>query len=145
MENENNKETPKPGWLTANKGFYRNYKYERERLKNNMTIAESKLWEYLKSKKLGVKFRRQHIIENYIPDFVSLTVKLIIEVDGGIHLKHKEKDKARTKWLEFLGYSVIRFTNEEIENDIEEVVTKIKFKIKQLTPPSLPKGEEKEQ
>ncbi len=134
----------KPRWLTANKEFYRNFKYERERLKENMTSAETKLWEHLKNKKLGVKFRRQHVIENYIPDFVALSIKLIIEVDGGIHIKLKKEDKARTKWLNFIGYSVIRFKNEEIENNIQEVLASIKKEIEKLTPPSLHKGEEQE-
>lgn len=142
MEEDNNYK--KPRWLTANKEFYKNYKNVREKLKENMTLAEVKLWEHLKNKKLGVKFRRQHVIENYIPDFVALTIKLIIEVDGGIHLKLKKKDEARTEWLEYLGYSVIRFKNEEVENDIEKVVKIIKKRIEQLTPPGHSEEEELE-
>ncbi len=69
---DDNDKYKKPRWLTANKQFYRKFKYERERLKNNMTSAELILWEYLRNKKLGVKFRRQHIIDFYIPDFVAL-------------------------------------------------------------------------
>ena len=107
-----------------------------------MTPAELILWDHLKNKKLGVKFRRQHIIENYIPDFVALSIKLIIEVDGGIHIKRKNEDAARTKWLNFIGYSVIRFKNEEVENEIESVLDRIKVEIGLLTPPGLPKGEE---
>jgi very-short-patch-repair endonuclease len=112
---EENGNYRKPRWLTANKEFYRNFKYERERLKTNMTPAEIILWEHLKNKKLGVKFRRQHIIENYIPDFVALSIKLIIEVDGGIHIKRKNEDAARTKWLNFIGYSVIRFKSKRLK------------------------------
>ncbi len=140
-EDDNHK---KPRWITADKDFYRNYKYERERLKENMTAAETILWEHLKNKKLGAKFRRQHVIENYIPDFVALSIKLIVEVDGGIHLKHVKEDAARTKWLNFIGYSVIRFKNEEVENNIQEVLASIKKEIVKLTPPSLPLGEEQE-
>lgn len=131
MENDDNYK--KPHWLTANKDFYRDFKYERERLKENMTLAESILWEHLKNKKLGVKFRRQHIIENYIPDFVALSIKLIIEVDGGIHIIQKKEDAARTKWLNFMGYLVIRFKNEEVENDINSVLEKIRKEINKLT------------
>ncbi len=137
-EDDNDK---KPRWLTANKEFYRSFKYERERLKDNMTPAEKILWEHLRGKNLGVKFRRQHIIENYIPDFVALSIKLIIEVDGRIHIKRKKEDAARTKWLNFMGYSVIRFKNEEVENEIEKVLERIKEEIAKLTPPNLPKGE----
>ena len=105
-----------------------------------MTPAELILWEHLKNKKLGVKFRRQHVIENYIPDFVALSIKLIIEVDGGIHIKRKKEDAARTKWLNFIGYSVIRFKNEEVENEIDCVLEKIKVEIKNLTSPDLSNG-----
>ena len=139
--NDNNK-YKKPRWLTANKDFYRNFKYERERLKNNMTSAELVLWEFLRNKKQGVKFRRQHIIDFYIPDFVALSIKLIIEVDGKIHLRKWNEDAERTKRLGIMGYKVIRFTNEEVENDIEKVLNVIKLNIKNLTPPNLPKGEE---
>jgi len=138
----NNDEYKKPRWLTANKDFYRNYKYERERLKNNMTSAEIVLWEFLRNKKLGVKFRRQHIIDFYIPDFVALSIKLIIEVDGKIHLGKRREDAQRTKNLEFIGYKVIRFTNEEVENEIEKVLSKIRMEIEKLTSPGLSKGEE---
>ncbi len=139
---EENRDRKKPLWLTANKEFYRNYKFERQRLKEKMTPAENILWEYLRNKKLGVKFRRQHIIDFYIPDFVALSINLIIEIDGGIHKKQIIKDKERTRRLEILGFKVIRFTNHEVENDIENVINRIKEVINTLTPPNLPKGEE---
>jgi very-short-patch-repair endonuclease len=122
----------KPRWLTASKSFYPTYKYERNRLKQNMTPAEVKLWDYLRNKKLGVKFRRQHIIEFYIPDFVSLPIKLIVEIDGKIHLKQNKEDAERTRRLELIGYRVIRFTNEEVEKNIDEVLTVIKKNIEEL-------------
>ena len=122
----------RPGWLTANRDFYRNYKHDRQKLKDNMTKAESLLWEHLKNKNLGVKFRRQHIIDFYIPDFVALPIKLIIEVDGGIHIKQSVKDKERERRLELLEFKVIRFTNQEVENDIENVVRRIKKVIKTM-------------
>jgi len=106
--------------------------FKREELKNNMTEAELKLWEHLRNKKLGVKFRRQHVIDFYIPDFVALSIKLIVEVDGKIHLKQKKEDSERAKRLEILGYKIIRFTNDEIENDITKVLNKIKMNIELL-------------
>ena len=131
--NQNSEDKPKkPRWLTASKSFYPTYKYERNRLKQNMTSAEIKLWHYLRNKKMGVKFRRQHIIEFYIPDFVALSIKLIIEVDGKIHLKQKKEDEERTRRLELLGYKVLRFTNQEVENDIEQVVKIIKKNVEEL-------------
>jgi very-short-patch-repair endonuclease len=129
MNQEDSTRSAKPRWQTANKGFYTAYKEKRSRLKNNMTPAEIMLWKFLKGKKLGVKFRRQHIIDFYIPDFVALSIKLIIEIDGKIHLKHKRKDEERTRRLEILGFKVIRFTNEEVENDIEKVLQIIKYKV----------------
>lgn len=100
---QNREDKPqKPRWLTASKSFYPTYKNDRMKLKNNMTAAEIKLWHYLRNKKMGVKFRRQHIIEFYISDFVALSIKLIIEVDGKIHLKQQAKDEERTRRLELL-------------------------------------------
>ncbi|HDR51791.1 MAG TPA: endonuclease domain-containing protein [Mariniphaga anaerophila] len=127
---ENRAKSPK--WLTANNQFYARYKNKRAELKNDMTEAELKLWEHLRNKKLGVKFRRQHVIDFYIPDFVALSIKLIVEVDGKIHLKQKKEDSERTKRLEVLGYKIIRFTNDEIENDILKVLNKINMNIELL-------------
>ena len=133
----------KPGWNTVYGKFYPYIKDDREKLKQKMTPTEIILWEQLRNKKLGVKFRRQHIIDCYIPDFVSLSIKLIIEVDGKIHLKRRTEDEERTRRLEMLGYKVIRFKNEEVENDLEKVLNEIRANIeKSLTSPSLFKGEE---
>ena len=107
-----------------------------------MTPAEKLLWERLKGKQLGVKFRRQHVIETFIPDFVALAIKLIIEVDGKIHLIQKISDDERTQLLEMMGYKVIRFTNDEVETQIEKVIQEIEYNIELLTPPDLPNGEE---
>jgi len=76
-----------------------------------------------------VKFRRQHIIEYFIPDFVALSCKLIIEIDGEIHNFQKKNDSEREHFLTENGYKVIRFENEEVLNDIEQVIKKIKGNI----------------
>lgn len=92
------------------------------------TQAEEVLWEILKSKSLeGYKFRRQHIIDRYIADFVCLKHRLIIEVDGLIHTHpdHQVSDEVRTSWLKELGFNVLRFTNEEVINNVEETKSKI--------------------
>ncbi|VAW25052.1 hypothetical protein MNBD_BACTEROID01-1638 [hydrothermal vent metagenome] len=125
-------EPRKPRWLTANQKYYPNLMEDRKRLKNEMTGAEKVLWEELRNKKLGVKFRRQHVIDCFIPDFVCLPLKLIIEVDGGIHLKQKAKDNMREERLRLLGYSILRFKNEEVINDIKLVCEKIKNSIMKL-------------
>lgn len=80
-------------WNTANPFTYHVLKDRRKEMRDNMTLAEEKLWEEIKSKKLGVKFRRQYIIGNYVPDFVALSCKLIIEVDGEIHKYQKAEDE----------------------------------------------------
>ena len=99
--------------------------------RNNPTEAEELLWNYLKSDSLGVSFKRQHIIGEYIADFVCLNKKLIIELDGGYHQLPQQQisDAERTYWLECKGYKVIRFPNEEIFNHINEVLEIIKEKL----------------
>ncbi len=98
-------------------------------LRKNMTKAELKLWEKLKGKKmLGLRFRPQHPIDIFIADFYCHPLKLILEVDGGIHKskEQKEYDIGREGELENWGMKVIRFTNEEIENEIDLVMIEIK-------------------
>src|SRR5690606_13683450 len=80
----------------------------------------------LKGKKLDVKFRQQHLIDAFIADFVCLDRKLIIEVDGDIHDFQQEKDKEREDVLKELGYTILRFKNEEVLGDIDSVISKIK-------------------
>ena len=90
-------------------------------LRESMTKSEKLLWEELKGKKfLGLKFRRQHPVLVYIADFYCHSLSLIIEIDGGYHLNENQqtKDKERTKALNFNGIEVVRFTNEEVENDM---------------------------
>jgi riboflavin-specific deaminase-like protein len=99
------------------------------------TQAEDFLWQQLRGNKLnGYGFRRQHIIGNFIVDFVCLTKKLVIEVDGLIHQlpENKISDEERTMWLGMKGYSVIRFSNEEILFDIENTLNKIGQKLDEL-------------
>ena len=114
---------------TANPQIYKNLKRVRDKLKCNPTKAESVIWEYLRNKKTGYKIRRQHIVGYYIPDFLCLSKKLIIEIDGKIHLKQKEADLSRTEALNDLGFKIIRFTNEEILNNPEMVAQKIKERL----------------
>jgi very-short-patch-repair endonuclease len=97
-------------------------------LRRELTPAERKLWAYLRGDKLnGVSFRRQHAIGNYIPDFVSIKNKLIIELDGSQHLDQVEYDAERSKYFESQGYNVIRFWNDQVENDINGVIRAIEF------------------
>ena len=97
------------------------------------------LWNYLSDNKLGVHFRRQHPVYGYIPDFVSLKERLIIEVDGGYHLENEqpERDAERTAYLNQAGFEVLRFTNEEVLCDIDNVLEEITNALKDAHP-SLP-------
>jgi len=90
-----------------------------------MTDAEFKLWKHLRNKQLGVKFRRQSTIGNYIVDFVSFESKLVIEIDGGQHARSND-DKSREKWLTSQGFKVLRFWNNDVLRNIQGVLEKIR-------------------
>ncbi|RFZ90801.1 endonuclease domain-containing protein [Mucilaginibacter conchicola] len=104
-------------------------------LRQRQTPAETKLWALLRDRQLnGYKFLRQHPIyvrsalgrcEFYIPDFYCDKKKLVIEADGPVHLYKKDYDKNRDKVLADLGLKILRFTNQEIEDDIEAVLKRI--------------------
>ena len=99
--------------------------------RKNPTEAEAIIWNYLKGKQLGLHFRRQHIIGNYIVDFSCPTKKIAIEIDGGYHdqPEQKEYDEKRSEWLISKGWKIIRFKNEEIIANTENVISKIKKEI----------------
>ena len=79
-------------------------------LRTNQTEAENRLWYHLRNRRFqGWKFRRQHILEGYIVDFVCLERRLVIELDGGQHADQKAYDNQRTLALEKVGFKVIRF------------------------------------
>jgi cyclase len=96
-------------------------------LRKNMTDAETVLWIHLKKGLNGSKFRRQHPIGIYIADFYCHKAKLIIEVDGSIHneIEIIASDKKRQRELEDLGYSVIRFTNQQVIKQGDKVISSI--------------------
>ena len=94
-------------------------------LRKNMTEAERKLWGRLREQQLGIRFRRQVVLGRYIVDFACLTPKIIIEVDGSQHADDLHYDEQRTKWLESLGYRVLRYWNNEVLNDLDTVLDSI--------------------
>ena len=96
-------------------------------LRKELTPTERKLWAYLRGDKLGVNFRRQHAIGNFIPDFVCIEKKLIIELDGSQHLEQEEYDEERTKYFESLDYKVIRFWNNDVTKNMDGVIRAIIF------------------
>jgi valyl-tRNA synthetase len=121
-------EDKKPQYKTARKSEYELLKKNARKLRRFSTEAESALWEMLRAKKLGEKFRRQHIINDIIVDFVCLPKKLVIEVDGGYHTdpEIQKLDTLKTEILNELGYKVIRFTNDEILANTDAVVEAIR-------------------
>ena len=96
--------------------------------RTKMTESESVLWEALRRLHCGYHFRRQHPIGDYIADFICLKKKLVVEVDGGYHNNQmqQQNDQMHTDYLERKGYTVIRFKNEEISDDLHEVIMRIK-------------------
>ena len=117
-----------PGYMFADPITYPLLKEFALKNRSNPTQAEDLLWNIVKSKKLeGFKFRRQHIIGNYIADLVCLDRGLIIEIDGLQHQlpENNESDETRTLWLGMKGFKVIRFNNDEIINKTENVLNKI--------------------
>ncbi|GAA4333957.1 endonuclease domain-containing protein [Flaviaesturariibacter amylovorans] len=99
------------------------------------TPAETLLWNELKGAQLeGWRFRRQHIIKVYIADFVCLPKNLVVEVDGLVHQlpEIQISDAERTVDLNSLGFTVIRFRNEEVEQDLPGVLARIRQKLKEL-------------
>ena len=148
MPNEQN--TPEVTMHAAANG--RLFEYARA-LRKNMTQAESVLWECIRNKKMGVKFRRQHPIDSYILDFYCHECTLGIEVDGSIHEYGDNKlyDAYRTIQLKEYEINIIRFRNEDVLDDLEAVLKRIKNLIhntltlgegiKDLIPSPSPEGE----
>jgi 5-methyltetrahydrofolate--homocysteine methyltransferase len=128
-------EQKRSAYLTANPLYYSLLKGYAEKNKKKSTQAEQALWQFLRGKNLrGFKFRRQHIIDQFIADFVCLEKGLVIELDGKIHQlpDNKIKDEERTRRLNDLGFEVIRFKNEEVLLGIEDAQTKILSKLAEI-------------
>ncbi|CAE6919551.1 putative protein [Vibrio sp. B1FIG11] len=107
-----------------------NLKYQkqiRSQLRTNMPKPEEILWQRIRRKQLGVKFRRQHGIGRYIVDFYCAELNLVIEIDGDSHFSDegKEKDTIRDSFMETLGIKVLRFTNEEVMKQTESVLERL--------------------
>ena len=97
-------------------------KHFQKSLRKTQTNAESHLWYHLRNRHLdGFKFRRQHILQGYIVDFVCLEKKLIIELDGSQHATQQEYDSQRTLELKKDGFKVLRFWNNEVLDNVEGV------------------------
>ena len=95
-------------------------------LRRHATAAADKLWQALRGRRLaGLKWRRQVPLLGYTVDFVCVPAKLIVEVDGTQHTINAEYDHRRTEELERMGFTVLRFTNEEVVGDLDRVLERI--------------------
>ena len=115
--------------------------YARENRKKP-TLAENTLWQELRAFKQGIKFRRQHAIDFFIVDFACIETRLIIELDGEVHLtpEQAEYDTGRTFTLTELGYRELRFTNQQGLNSLDEVLTVIQGNIQAAPLPAQSSG-----
>ena len=140
-EGEENSESKKTlGYMAGGNNSHLLLERAKE-MRNNPTEAEKILWLNLKSKALDFKFRQQHLIADFIVDFVCLSKKLVIEVDGEIHDSQQEADAERTKVLNERGFKVIRFNNKEVLNNVDSVLNIIKHELLNAdVPPSGARG-----
>lgn len=111
-------------YQTADPVYYAQLKEWARENRAHPTEAENILRQYVRGNRLGHKFLYQHIIGQYIVDFLCPDSRLVVEVDGAYHAEPEQSydDGMRTQWLEKVGYKVIRFTNEEVYNDIDNVL-----------------------
>ncbi|MEZ6062453.1 MAG: endonuclease domain-containing protein [Planctomycetaceae bacterium] len=94
----------------------------RRRRRQNQTRSEGLLWSVLRARQVcGLKFRREHSIENWIVDFACVAKMLIVEIDGGYHDATAESDLQRQRKLELLGWTVLRFSDKDVEHNAEAV------------------------
>lgn len=116
---------------TASPDRYLILKEYADRMKNFPTEAEACIWNYLRRRQMGVKFNRQHIIGDFIVDFVCLECKLVVEIDGGYHYQDEQiiSDAERTDCLKRMGFRVIRFDNNHVLVEIDDVLDTIACEI----------------
>ena len=116
----------------------KNEKAKRKELRKNATSAETELWRYLKGKQVaGVKFRRQYSVDAYVLDFYAPGIKLAIEIDGPTHFTSEgiEYDEERSKYIEGFGIRILRYTNDDVYNNIAGVLQEIENTIGEMTAP----------
>jgi very-short-patch-repair endonuclease len=110
-------------------------------LRRRMTPEEEMLWKALRANRLGgLHFRRQQIISGFIVDFYCHAAKVIVEVDGTVHERQAQADRERDQILTAKGFSVLRFTNDEIRENFTEVLAKIMNACHKSSPPRVGEG-----
>ena len=118
-------------WMTADPMEYGLLKEKAKSNRKNMTESERVFWMLVKGSALGQRCLRQHVIGDYIVDFLFRKSKVIVEIDGGYHLREEQQtsDAQRTEWLESRGYKVIRFTNEQVLFNTNKVIELLKVSL----------------
>jgi very-short-patch-repair endonuclease len=104
-------------------------------LRHNLTEAETLIWYHLRNRRfLGLKFRRQHPVGDFIADFACVELGLVIELDGGQHVEQAENDGKRAVRMQELGFTTLRFWNHEVLSETEAVLEKLRQVAQTLTP-----------
>lgn len=104
-----------------------------------MPETERRMWHELRAERFqAIKFRRQKVIGNYIADFASNAPRLVVEIDGDTHAGQENYDAARTQYLEDQGYTVIRFSNMEVMENMDGVLTRLGEVVAELVAPPPP-------
>src|ERR1051326_128274 len=137
LEREN-----EPDYFTAEHSLYSLLKEKSESMRNNPTEGEKAAWELFRANRLGFHIRRQHIIGNFIVDFVNIKTKTIIEIDGDIHDHQKAEDEIRTEWLQKHGFNVIRFKNNFVIGNPDGFCKKVIQILQERNQKVLPNGED---
>ena len=108
-------------------------------LRKRMTLAEAQLWHQLRNRRLSnYKFRRQAPIGPYIADFLCMSARLIVEVDGGQHAQRVLHDRQRTDYLESQGYRVLRFWNNDVLGNMDSVLETLTLALREREQKKLP-------
>jgi histidinol dehydrogenase len=113
-------------WQTAKRAIWPELARESRRMRVEPTRAEAILWSQLRNRALGVRFRRQHVIDRFIVDFCCLDAKLIVEVDGPVHDGQQARDAQREAHLRAAGFRFLRIANDEVEARLESVIGAIR-------------------
>ena len=125
---------------SAQRGGVRSIVANARKLRRSSTDVEKKLWHRIRDKQIeDFRFRRQRPIGKFIVDFICLDARLIVELDGGQHAENTLGDSKRTEFLESLGYKVVRFWNNEVIENMEGVLDRLREELlstRSLTPPS---------
>ena len=118
---------PKHTYQTAERALWSKLKPAARKMRGEPTRAEDRLWRHLRRKGVGAAFRRQHQVGRFIVDFMCLSARLAVEVDGPVHdeADQRSRDVARNAALAAAGFTVLRYTNDQVLEDLDAVVADI--------------------